>query len=92
MYQKSHSLAALARSISDTNDECENSVQAPCQGSNLFISYILSEHFFFLFRKTSLYLEKMTSEFKKQGPAQTKCPNIGKKLIKNEIQFTDCLR
>ena len=33
----------------------------------------------------------MTSEFKKQGPAQTKCPNIDKKLIKNEIQFTDCL-
>ena len=46
----------------------------------------------------------MTSEFKKQGPAQTKSPtkyiirwastnvvswNIDKKLIKNEIQFTD---
>ena len=49
-------------------------VWKPCPWSNLFISYILSEHFFFLFRKTSLYLEKMTSEFKKQGSAQTKCP------------------
>ena len=73
MYQKSNERAQRASEISDTNNECENSVQAPCPWSNLFISYILSEHFFFLFRKTSLYLEKMTSEFKKQGPAQTKC-------------------
>ena len=45
---------SCARSISDTKNEC-----------NLFISYILSEHFFSLFRKTSLYLEKMTIKFKK---------------------------
>ena len=66
--------AQRASAFSDTNNECENSVQAPCPWSNLFILYVLSEHFFFLFMKTSLYLEKMTSEFKKQGPAQTKCP------------------
>ena len=58
MYQKSNERAQRASEISDTNNECENSVQAPCPWSNLFISYILSEHFFFLFRKTSLYLEK----------------------------------
>ena len=46
-------------------NECENPVQAPCLWSNLFISYILSEHFFSLFRKTSLYLEKMKSKFRK---------------------------
>ena len=80
-----HSLAALARSISDTNNECENSVQAPCPWSNLFISYLLSEHFLFLFRKTSLYLEKMTSEFKKQEPAQTKCPK--KYIIRWSLQM-----
>ena len=74
-----------ASEISDTNNECENSVQAPCPWSNLFISYIPSEHFFFLFRKTSLYLEKMTSEFKKQGPAQTKCPK--KYIIRWALQM-----
>ena len=74
-----------ASEISDTNNECENSVQAPCPWSNLFISYILSEHFFFIFSKTSLYLEKMTSEFKKQGPAQTKCPK--KYIIRWSLQM-----
>ena len=50
--------AQRASEFSDTNNECENSVQAPCPWSNLFILYVLSEHFFFLFMKTSLYLEK----------------------------------
>ena len=67
MYQKSHSLAALARSISDINNEWENPVQAPCPWSNLFISYILSENFFSLFRNTSLYLEKMASDLRNKG-------------------------
>ena len=62
MYQKSNERTQRASEISDTNNECENSVQAPCPWSYLFISYILSELFFFLFRKTSLYLEKMTSK------------------------------
>ena len=60
-------IAALARSISDTNNECQNSVQAPCPWSNLFISYILSEHFFFLFRKTSPSLEKWPANLRKKG-------------------------
>ena len=37
--------------IADTNNEYENPEQAPCPWSNLFISYILSEHFFSFFRK-----------------------------------------
>ena len=48
-------------------NECENAVQAPCLWSNLLMPYILSEHFFFLFRKTSLYLEEMTSELRNKG-------------------------
>ena len=35
MYQKSNERAQRASEISDTNNECENSVQAPCPWSNL---------------------------------------------------------
>ena len=102
MYQKSNERVQRGREISHTNNECKNPVQAPCSWSNLFISYMLSEHFFFLFRNTSLYLEKMTRELKKQEPAQTKLPKkyiihcalqmlwvkiLTTKLIKNEIQW-----
>ena len=45
--------AQRASEFSDTNNECENSVQAPCPWSNLFISYILSEHI------SSFYLRKL---------------------------------
>ena len=71
----------------------------------LFINFIHTERTFLLFfRNTSLYLEKMTSEFKKQGQPQTKCPKkyiirwalqklwvkiLTKTLINNEIQFAD---
>ena len=85
MYQKSNKRAQQASEIPDTNNEYENPVQAPCPWSNLFNSYLLSEHFFFLFRKTSLCLEKMTCEFKKQGPAQTKFPK--KYIIRCALQM-----
>ena len=67
------------------DNECENLVQAPWPWSNSFISYMLSEHFFLLFRKTCLYLEKMTREFKKQGAAQTKFPQ--KYIIRCALQI-----
>ena len=67
------------------DNECENLVQAPWPWSNLFISYMLSEHFFLLFRKTCLYLEKMTREFKKQGASQTKFPQ--KYIIRCALQI-----
>ena len=70
--------AALARSISDTNSECENPVQGPCPWSHLFISYILCEHFFSLFRKNG-------KRIKKQGPAQTKYPK--KYIIRWALQM-----
>ena len=50
-----------------------------------YFIYFLSEHFFSLFRKASLILEKMTSEFKKQGATQTKCP--GKNIIRWALQM-----
>ena len=40
-------------------NECENPVQAPCPWSNLFISYILSEHFFSLFRKNEEQIQEI---------------------------------